>query len=147
MTDDHRINIADWQADQASLLAVRLEVFVEEQGVPLELEVDQHDPLATHLLALDTEDRPIGSARLLANGQIGRMAVRRQHRHQGVGRALLRAALQLARQQGLPAVFLHAQCSAEAFYAAQGFVAEGEIFDDAGIPHRLMRRALDDQPA
>jgi predicted GNAT family N-acyltransferase len=133
------IQQVEWEAARVTLLAIRVAVFVEEQGVPVELEQDQHDQRAIHLLASDRDGRPVGTARLLANGQIGRMAVLPAWRKLGIGRAMLRQLMELAAAQGLCSVFLHAQCQAEPFYSRLGFVAEGEVFEDAGIPHRCMR--------
>jgi predicted GNAT family N-acyltransferase len=131
-----------WDSHEAELYRIRHVVFVVEQGVPVELERDAHDPQALHLLALTADGRPVGTARMLADGHIGRMAVLRAWRNQGIGSALLERLVQLARQQGRSSVFLHAQCQAEPFYARLGFVAEGAVFQDAGIDHRCMRLPL-----
>lgn len=137
-----RIESACWPEDREALRAVRETVFVHEQGVPLALEWDEHDTSAQHLLARDNAGNPIGTARLLADGHIGRMAVLAAWRGQGVGTALLRAALAEAERLRLPEVVLNAQCNALGFYERLGFVAEGPVFDDAGIPHRHMRLSL-----
>lgn len=133
------IQQVDWEARQATLLAIRVAVFVDEQGVPPELEHDEHDRRAIHLLASNHEGRPVGTARLLTDGHIGRMAVLPAWRNRGIGTAMLRRLLQIAAGQGLSSVFLHAQCQAEPFYARLGFTAKGGVFQDAGIPHRCMR--------
>ncbi len=138
------ISIADWASERETLLAIRFAVFVHEQGVPPELEEDAQDAEALHLLALSPDGQAIGTGRLLANGHIGRMAVHRDWRGQGVGSALLRTLLAEARGAGLRSVFLNAQCTAEPFYRRFGFQPEGEVFDDAGIPHRRMVRMLED---
>lgn len=137
-----RIEPASWPQDRDALRAVRETVFVEEQGVPLSLEWDDQDAIARHLLARDATGQPIGTARLLPDGHIGRMAVLADWRGKGVGSALLQAVLAQARQHGLTQVMLNAQCSALGFYERLGFVAEGPVFDDAGIPHRRMRLSL-----
>jgi predicted GNAT family N-acyltransferase len=136
---DPRVRRADWASDQAALRAIRARVFVEEQGVPVALEWDGWDPLARHLLAIAPDGLAVGTARILPDGQIGRMAVLPQWRRHGLGSALLRAALTLALGPGRPLPFVHAQTSAESFYARHGFVSEGAEFDEAGIAHRLMR--------
>ncbi len=133
------IRIADWQQERETLLAIRVAVFVEEQGVPLELEEDEHDARASHLLATLPEAGAVGTARLLDNGHIGRMAVRAPWRSRGIGSALLQALIEHAHDRGTDELFLNAQCSAESFYQRFGFLAEGDVFDDAGIPHRRMR--------
>jgi len=137
------IQQVDWETRRATLLAIRIAVFVEEQGVPAELEHDQHDLEAVHLLATDGDGHAVGTARLLADGHIGRMAVLPAWRHQGIGTAMLHRLMRIAADQGRPSVFLHAQCQAEPFYARLGFVADGGVFDDAGIPHRCMRAPTD----
>lgn len=139
---DWQLHSADWAADAVDLLAVRLAVFVREQGVPPDLELDGQDAAARHLLARDRAGQPIGTARLLPGGQIGRMAVLADWRGRGIGGALLLRLLQTAERAGLSEVFLHAQTAAVDFYQRQGFTAEGEVFVEAGIPHRCMRRRL-----
>jgi predicted GNAT family N-acyltransferase len=129
---------ASWARDRAALSLVRTLVFVDEQGVPEPLEWDGADPDALHLLAEDALGRPIGTARLLPSGQIGRLAVLRQWRGLGVGSALLGAALERAAAPGRPPPFLHAQTAALGFYGRHGFAPRGEVFEEAGIPHRAM---------
>ena len=136
---------ASWTTDAATLCAIRLKVFVEEQHVPLELEWDGEDERCEHALAYAPDDTPIGTGRLLPGGRIGRLAVIREWRGQGAGSALLEYFLELARRKGFTAVTLHAQTRATAFYARHGFEAHGEEFDDAGIPHVEMSRALVDR--
>jgi predicted GNAT family N-acyltransferase len=133
------IRPAAWPADASALRFVREAVFVREQGVPAELEWDRRDAAAWHWLAEDTAGRPIGTARLLDTGQVGRMAVLPPWRGRGVGRTLLHAVLEDAPRLGVRALWLNAQCSVERFYALAGFAAEGTAFVEAGIPHRLMR--------
>lgn len=132
------IEPVDWATRGEQLLRVRYAVFVDEQGVPPELEEDDHDADALHLLALDANGEPVGTARLLTDGHIGRMAVLSPWRQRGVGSALLRQLITIARARGLGRLFLNAQHQAETFYAQFGFVAEGGLFDDAGILHRRM---------
>ncbi|MCD9031994.1 GNAT family N-acetyltransferase [Luteimonas sp. Y-2-2-4F] len=124
------------------MLAVRGEVFVAEQGVPESLERDDRDAHSVHVLARDAAGAPIGAARLAPGRRIGRMAVLRAWRGRGVGDALLDALLDEARAQGLAEVSLHAQAPAIGFYARHGFLPEGERFEEAGIAHQAMRRAL-----
>jgi predicted GNAT family N-acyltransferase len=132
------IRQADWGTDRDALRSVRLAVFVQEQGVPEELEWDSADADAVHLLGLSAEGAPIATARLLPTGQIGRMAVLPQWRGRGVGTALLREVLSLATAPERPLPFLNAQVSALSFYERQGLVGFGEVFEEAGIPHRRM---------
>jgi len=133
------IRAADWNVDRAALRAVREQVFVREQAVPLELEWDEFDPLCQHVVAEDA-GKAIGTGRLLPDGHIGRMAVLESWRRQGVGSALLEALLRLAHDRGIRRVRLSAQSRAVGFYQRHGFVAEGQEFIEAGIAHRAMWR-------
>ncbi len=136
---DFRILITDWRSDRQRLSQIRRTVFIDEQGVPAELEWDDDDASAVHLLAVDSGDMPIGCARVLPDGHIGRMAVLQSWRGKGVGRALLQRALEAARAQGHSIVRLSAQIHAAGFYVRHGFVAEGDEYLEAGIPHLAMR--------
>jgi predicted GNAT family N-acyltransferase len=122
--------------------AVRQQVFIQEQHVPEELEWDDHDARAIHVVAIDTHNQVIGTARMLADGHIGRMAVLAAWRNTGIGSAMLQKLLSLAKERGLSKVFLHAQTSAIGFYQDHNFRASGEEFMDAGIPHRYMEKEL-----
>lgn len=133
---------AHWNSDRDALCTVRQAVFVQEQGVPAELEWDGLDAGCSHLLAEDAQGRPIGCARLLPDGHIGRMAVVQPWRRRGVGRRLLQAALEQARSAGFTVVRLNAQVHALDFYRRQGFETCSEVFDEAGIAHRAMRQVL-----
>jgi len=139
------VQSASWStpSDREALRALRLEVFVGEQGVPEALEWDDLDTDSIHVLACDERGQPIGCGRLTPKHKIGRMAVHSAWRGQGVGAALLRELVARARALGWPEVTLDAQVQALDFYAREGFVAEGDVFDDAGIPHQLMRLVLD----
>ena len=126
-------------------LKLRFEVFVDEQGVPPEIERDAYDEIALHLLATEG-DRALGTARVLPNGEIGkigRVCVIKAARGTGLGAALIRAALDEMRADGrFRKAALGSQLHAIPFYEKLGFAAYGEVFDDAGIPHRMMERAL-----
>lgn len=139
MRDALRIELGDWAAMEQRAAPVRFAVFVEEQKVPAEMELDEFDPVCVHALAVDADGKVLGTGRLLPDGHIGRMAVLREARGAGVGSALLRALMQAARRRGDRAVVLSAQTHAIPFYRRFGFVAEGDDYDDAGIPHRQMR--------
>ncbi|MGH1330314.1 MAG: GNAT family N-acetyltransferase [Paracoccaceae bacterium] len=136
------VTIAEVQ-DLTACHALRLEVFVEEQGVTLEEEMDDLDGEAIHLLAVDG-DLPVGTARILrkgATGKIGRVCVVKSHRGTGLGAALIRASLErLAKEAGITRAQLGAQTHAIGFYEKLGFTAYGPVYDDAGIPHRDMER-------
>lgn len=127
-----------WKNASETLKDIRFKVFVEEQAVPVEEELDGMDEVSTHFIAT-LDGNPVGVARLMPSGQIGRMAVLMPYRKHGIGALLLRAAVKEALQNGHTEPFLHAQTHALSFYAANGFVAFGDIFLDAGIEHRAMR--------
>lgn len=131
--------------DIAACLRLRRAVFIEEQGVSETDELDGRDDTAIHLLGT-CNGEPLGSARLLLmgdTGKIGRVCVLPQARGTGLGAALMREAIaELRRQPGITRAKLGAQTHALGFYERLGFVAEGPIYDDAGIPHRDMVLAL-----
>jgi len=138
----YRVEPIDYTTGVDELRHVRETVFVHEQQVPVEEEWDALDPLCHHVIARDAQGRPIGTGRLTPERKIGRMAVLGDWRGHGVGDALLQALLTQARRQQWPEVSLHAQVSAETFYARHGFLPEGERFSEAGIEHQKMRRRL-----
>lgn len=137
-----QVRVASWRDDRAALQSVRIPVFVVEQKVDAREEFDDVDPVCHHILALDSDGKPIGAGRIDAKGKIGRMAVLPAWRKQGVGRAILQKALELARLNGLKRVYLHAQVSAMGFYAREGFAPHGDRFFEAGIEHQAMDRPL-----
>ncbi len=133
---------ASWEKEGYQLSNIRKLVFIVEQKVPAEEEWDGRDESSWHWIATDEDDVPIGTARLLPDGQIGRMAVLPHFRGCGVGRALLEKAVDKARHLGFREVFLNAQSHALAFYERAGFSKEGEEFEEAGIPHFRMTQSL-----
>lgn len=141
---DLTIKIVQTPEEFDCCFAIRTTVFVEEQEVPLELEMDEYDAIATHFLLRDGET-PLATARLLDKhglAKIGRVAVLKEARGQGLGLLLMSAVIEEALRRGFEESVLDAQTYAIPFYARLGYVAEGEEFDDAGIPHFLMRRKL-----
>jgi len=138
-----RIITGDWESVREDAQRVRIEVFVIEQNVPFELEWDEDDEVSTHAIAYDEEGQPVATGRLLPDGHIGRMAVIKPLRGSGLGTEILQALLHQARREGHKNLLLHAQTHALAFYEKQGFIAEGEEFSEANMPHRLMRLKLD----
>ena len=137
-----RVQRVEFDAALAELRSVRDEVFVGEQGVPVELEHDALDPQCTHVLACLLDGTPVGTARLTPDRHIGRMAVRAPWRGRGVGDALLLALVDEARRRGWADVRLNAQVSAQSFYARHGFQPHGARFMEAGIEHQAMLRTL-----
>lgn len=145
MSNEYSLRFANWPQGMAPLREVRTRVFIEEQNVPPEEEWDGIDDQCIHVLAVDAEERPIGTGRLLPDGKIGRMAVLKEWRGKGVGGAILRMLMEEARAQGFREVKLAAQLHALPFYEQFGFEAFGAEFMDAGIPHRWMKAALETQ--
>lgn len=137
-----RVEPADYRRDFDSLRAIRDEVFVRGQNVPLDIELDALDPLCQHVIARSEDGQAIGTGRLLPDGRIGRMAVLETWRGRGVGGVMLARLVELARARGLQQVELHSQVHARDFYERHGFEAYGENFFEAGIEHVHMRRAL-----
>jgi len=136
------VRTASWQNDRQALQSVRVPVFVFEQKVDAREEFDDIDPICMHILAVDQENRPVGTGRIDAHGKIGRMAVLPDWRQHGVGRAILLFALDLARSQGMNRVYLHSQVSALGFYQKSGFKGFGDRFHEAGIEHLSMELLL-----
>ena len=135
-----RIKRVSSAEDLAQAITVRLRVFVLEQGIPQDIEIDADDQCALHFLALEA-GRAVGTARLVfgrGRAKIGRMAVLRHYRSRGIGRKLLRVAVAAARRSGVENIYLHAQVSAISFYERLGFRSAGPVFSEAGIPHRKM---------
>ena len=129
-----------WSTHSQALMALRMAVFVREQGIALDDELDPNDAKHRHFLAFDEPPTPVGCGRLTAQGQIGRMAVLQQYRHQGIGAALLHNIVTAARRRYRPNI-LHKK-DAERFYARHGFIATDENFFEAGISHITMHRTL-----
>ena len=136
---EFQCRIADWQQEAVLMRQIRETVFVQEQNVPLDMEWDEHDETATHFLIFH-EHEAIGTARLLADGQIGRMAILASWRQHGAGKLLLETVVRTACKRNLESVFMHAQVSAIGFYEKAGFICEGNEFMEAGIAHRAMSR-------
>ena len=136
-----RIELLPWESARAHAAPLRFAVFVEEQGVPFEIELDEYDPVSLHALAFDG-DKPVGTGRLLPDGHIGRMAVLTAFRGKGIGGALLEALMKAAKARGDRQVVLSAQVGALQFYRAHGFEPEGDEYMEAGIRHQAMKRTL-----
>ncbi|MDC8446043.1 MAG: GNAT family N-acetyltransferase [Nitrosomonas sp.] len=138
-TDKFQVSLVQWQDSISSLRAVREAVFILEQRVPEALEWDAYDPVSIHVLAMTVPGgKPVGTARLLSDGHIGRMAVLMEWRGKGIGSAMLRCLIDKARQDGMAEIKLNAQVAAKTFYAGFGFQETGSEFMEAGIPHVKM---------
>ena len=136
-----RIELLSWEHARAHASPIRFRVFVEEQGVPREIELDEQDAVSLHALAFEG-DTPVATGRLLPDGHIGRMAVLPTWRGRGIGALLLESLIAKAKERGDAQVALSAQVHAVAFYRAHGFVTEGDEYLEAGIRHQAMRRSL-----
>ena len=137
-----RIELMNWE--QAGPIAgpIRFGIFVGEQNVPPGIELDDKDPDCLHAVAYDEKGAAIGTGRLLPDGHIGRMAVLKDWRRRGVGDAILEALVAEARKRGHAEVVVAAQLQAAEFYRNHGFVADGKVYQDAGILHANMRKKL-----
>jgi predicted GNAT family N-acyltransferase/gamma-glutamylcyclotransferase (GGCT)/AIG2-like uncharacterized protein YtfP len=135
-----RVKKISSRLDVEKAFAIRMRVFVKEQGVPAEIELDRDDKRAIHFLAT-IAGRAVGTGRVVmrhGGAKIGRMAVLKSYRRKGVGRALLKRAIVNARNLGAEKIYLHAQVPVIGFYEKMGFRCVGRVFDEAGIPHRKM---------
>ncbi|MCC6545681.1 GNAT family N-acetyltransferase [Candidatus Sumerlaeota bacterium] len=137
-----------WGSDAAKqAVAIRFAVFVDEQRVPAEEEIDAIDDIAYHVIAFDG-DEPVATGRLFDGdaekklGKIGRMAVLKSHRGSGAGSTIIRALMEEAVRRDYGELALSAQLHAIPFYERHGFSAYGDAYDDAGIPHRMMKKRL-----
>jgi predicted GNAT family N-acyltransferase len=135
-----RVKRASSRKDLEKAFGIRMRVFVREQGVPREIEMDGQDERAIHFLAFDSA-KAVGTARLVIRqktAKIGRMAVLKSYRGKGIGTKLLRRAIVTARRQGVRNIYLHAQVPVIGFYETVTFHCVGPVFKEAGIPHRKM---------
>jgi len=144
----HEVRLADWDSEHGVLSKIRFEVFVLEQGVPPEVELDALDADSAHVLHVivtSAEREVIGTARMLLEPllpRIGRMAVMKAWRGRGIGQEILEFLCAEAKRRGYTAVCLNSQTHATPFYYKQGFLSVGAEFVEAGIPHLEMRRSL-----
>ncbi|MCR2745892.1 GNAT family N-acetyltransferase [Limnobacter parvus] len=136
-----RIDCSSWLINGEWASSIRRSVFIVEQGIDESEEWDEHDSNSVHALAW-WRDKPVGTARLLHEGKIGRMAVLPEFRSQGIGSAMLLALLAVAEKQNLPLVRLSAQQQAIGFYSRHGFAPEGEPHEEVGIAHQWMVLSL-----
>lgn len=140
------VRVGGWDELGREASAIRTAVFVEEQRIPAEMEWDVADASSVHAVAYNRFGLPLATGRLLQHvpgvAKIGRMAVSQSLRGSGVGRHVLEALMKAARARGDREVLLHAQTSAAPFYSRAGFVPRGPEFEEAGIPHVEMVRAL-----
>jgi len=131
-----------WEQAQPVAGPLRFAIFVGEQNVPAGIELDDLDASCVHAVAYDVDGKAVGTGRLLPDGHIGRMAVVKEWRRRGIGAEILEALTDEARKRGHAEVLLSAQLQAAEFYREHGFVAEGKVYEDAGILHQKMRKKL-----
>jgi len=136
------VRLVDWTEAVEGLRFVRRAVFIDEQAIPEDMEWDEYDAVCRHAIAEDAAGAAIGCGRLLPDAHIGRLAVLAAWRGRGVGAALLRELVELARVRGFSRAILNSQTHAMPFYARHGFVADGDEYLEAGIPHRTMTLGL-----
>ena len=130
-----------WERARQLASPIRFQVFVREQRVPAEIELDDMDAPSLHAIAFENE-KAIGTGRLLPDGHIGRMAILKEWRRRGVGAAILKTLIDAAERRGDREIALSAQLHAVAFYRTHGFKPVGDVYEEAGIPHQAMVRAL-----
>lgn len=126
-------------------IKLRFEVFVWEQRVPIEMEVDEYDRRCNHLVVLDRQERVVGTLRLVSQGEnvkMGRFVIRKSHRRRGLGTWMMNAALKIARQKGYKNMHIEAQTYVVSFYENLGFEVTSGEYLDAGIPHMRMSIVL-----
>ncbi|MEQ1558080.1 MAG: GNAT family N-acetyltransferase [Methyloglobulus sp.] len=139
---DFRVEPADYKVDYDDLRLIREDVFVIEQHIPRTIEFDSIDPDCYHVIARDNQHQPIGTGRLSPDHKIGRMAVLKTWRGQGVGAALLLALIDKARKLGVSEITVNAQTTVLRFYEKFGFNKTGDVFTEANIPHQRLSLAL-----
>lgn len=135
------VRVANWKEDIEALRMIRTSVFIEEQNVPVDLEWDELDKKCTHFI-VHAGNKPVATARLSPDGQIGRMSVLQQYRKKGIGTALILNIISYAKESGFDKIWLHAQTQVISFYEMHDFKAEGSEFMDAGIKHKTMNKNL-----
>ena len=139
--------VTTWNQSKEQLLSIRTEVFVEEQSVPMHIEIDEFDLTATHFLATD-QVLPIGTARIVLDdnthvARVGRVAILKSYRRQGIGYNLMRYVENWIKQHTKStSIHLHAQLQSIPFYERLGYITKGNLFEEAGIPHQFMEKTL-----
>lgn len=135
--------VAFTRENEKNIRAIRNIVFIDEQNVPVEMEFDNQDQAAIHVLAM-VDNKPVGTGRLLQDGHIGRIAVLKTEREQGIGKKIMQLLIHKAQEEHFPKVYLSAQIQALGFYEKLGFVAYGNEYLEAGIKHLSMEMPLID---
>ena len=131
------ISVTTFKEQQETIQSLRHRVFTQEQGVDPVIDLDGQDHQATHVLAL-ADNKPVGTGRMLDDGHIGRIAVLKESRQQGIGKQIMETLIRSARKQGIASVFLGAQVDAVPFYENLGFSRSGDNYIEANILHTPM---------
>jgi len=132
------IKTVDFNNNFSEIEKIRTAVFIKEQKVPIKLEWDEFDEDSTHIIAY-YNNKPVGTARLLNDGHIGRMAVLKAYRNRNIGQNMLKYILEIAKKQSFKTIGLSAQEHAVEFYKKYGFMVTSDVYLDAGIPHYDMK--------
>jgi predicted GNAT family N-acyltransferase len=136
-----KVRIVDYDEFINQIRNIRDDVFCREQGIPQDIEFDSFDSAAIHSIVFD-EDIEIGTGRMLSDGHIGRIAVKRQYRGKGIGKMIMQSLIDQAINMQFPEVWLSSQYHAKGFYKKLGFIETGEIFQEANIDHIKMKKKL-----
>ncbi|MCH7350478.1 MULTISPECIES: GNAT family N-acetyltransferase [unclassified Acinetobacter] len=136
-----RVERGSWDQLQQPAKLIREKVFIVEQGIPEADEWDEQDAISQHFVIFD-QDQPIATARLLQNNSVGRVAVLKTYRGQGIGQMMMLDIIDYARQQYRPSLYLSSQVHAMSFYQQLGFVVQGDEYDECGIPHIEMQMPI-----
>ena len=140
--DSLNVAPADWEAESSAIRSVRNTVFSDEQGISEALDFDGRDHECVQVLARLGDGEAVGTARMLPDGHVGRIAVHARWRGQGVGTRLVECLTEVARERGFTEIYLHSQAQAASFYTRLGYETRGDTFMEAGIEHVLMVRTL-----
>ena len=137
-----RVQSGHWDKLEQDAKFIRKQVFIIEQNIPEEEEWDDQDMISDHFVVYD-QDQPIATARLLQNNSVGRVAVLKTYRGQGIGRMIMLEIIQLAHQQDRTFLQLSSQVHAISFYEKLGFSIQGDAYDECGIPHIKMQLVIE----
>lgn len=138
----YRVQRGHWDKLEQDAKFIRKQVFIIEQNIPEEEEWDDQDMISDHFVVYD-QDQPIATARLLQNNSVGRVAVLKAYRGQGIGRMIMLEIIRQAHQQDRKFLHLSSQVHAISFYEKLGFSIQGDAYDECGIPHIKMQLVIE----
>ena len=138
----YRVQSGHWNKLEQDAKFIRKQVFIIEQNIPEEEEWDDQDMISDHFVVYD-QDQPIATARLLQNNSVGRVAVLKAYRGQGIGRMIMLEIIRQAHQQDRKFLHLSSQVHAISFYEKLGFSIQGDAYDECGIPHIKMQLVIE----